>query len=164
MGDGWLKQKWPELLDAHYQCQVPGPSACLQDALHMITTGKVRITCPGAKKEEGKEARTLSELEVHVIKEWYDAKDEKLVEERGELYVTERNLSSAARAYYEENKEDHVRTRDAVEKAANDVMDAQVATHATVKDIARFLGVRMDKNHRRTHAKRDATGGGKVSS
>ena len=36
-------------------------AACLQDALPMITTGKVRITCPGAKKEEGKEARTLSE-------------------------------------------------------------------------------------------------------
>ena len=51
----WLKKTWPELLDAHYQCVVPGPSACLQDALHMITTGKVRITCPGAKKEEGKE-------------------------------------------------------------------------------------------------------------
>ena len=60
-GEGLLKKNWPELLDAHYQCQVPGPSACLQDALHMITTGKVRITCPGAKKEEGKEARTLSE-------------------------------------------------------------------------------------------------------
>ena len=58
----WLKEKWPELLDAHYQCQVPGPSACLQDALNMITTGKVRITCPGAKKGEGKEARTMSEL------------------------------------------------------------------------------------------------------
>ena len=81
----WLKKNWPELLDAHYLCVVPGPSACLQDALHMITTGKVRITCPGAKKEEGKEARTLSKLEVHVIKEWYDAKDQKLVEERGNI-------------------------------------------------------------------------------
>ena len=59
------------------------------------------------------------------------------------------------------------RTRDAVEKAANDVIDAQVATHATVEDIARFLGVGMDgmdENHRKTHAKRDAIGGGKVSS
>ena len=42
------KQKWPDLLRAHYQCVLPGPSACLQDALHMITTGKVRITCLGA--------------------------------------------------------------------------------------------------------------------
>ena len=69
--------------------------------------------------------------------------------------------------WHEENKEDHVRTRDAVEKAANVVMDAQVATHATVKDIARFLGVGMDgmdENHRKTLAKRDAIGGGKVSS
>ena len=138
------------MLDAHYQCVVPGPSACLQDALHMITTGKVRITCPGAKKEEGKEARTLSELEVHVIKEWYDAKDQKLVEERGELYVTERNLSSAARAYHEENKEDHAKTRGTVEKTARDVLDAQVAMHATVEDIASSLGVRMDKKRKKT--------------
>ena len=118
-----------------------------------VRLGTARITCM---------ARTW-----HVIKEWYDTKDEKLMEERGELYVTERNLSSAARAYHEENKEDHVRTRDAVEKAANDVIDAQVATHATVEDIARFLGVGMDgmdENHRKTHAKRDAIGGGKVSS
>ena len=85
LGEALFKKNWPELLDAHYQCVVPGPSACLQDALHMITTGKVRITCPGAKKEEGKEARTLSKLEVHVIKEWYDAKDQKLVEERGNI-------------------------------------------------------------------------------
>jgi len=110
LGEEPLKQKWPELLDAHYQCEVPGPSACLQDALHMITTGKVRITCPGAKAKEGEEPRTLSELEVHVIKQWYDAKDQKLVEERGELYVTERNLSSAARAYHEENQEAHATT------------------------------------------------------
>ena len=46
--EGLLKKNWPELLDAHYLCVVPGPSACLQDALHMITTGKVRITCLGA--------------------------------------------------------------------------------------------------------------------
>ena len=67
--------------------------------------------------------------------------------------------------WHEENKEDHVRTRDAVEKAANDVMDAQVATHATVEDIARFLGVGMDgmdENHRKTHAKLAAFGVGKV--
>ena len=110
----------------------------------------MRITCPGAKKEEGKEARTMSELEKHVTKEWYDAKDTELVEKRGELYVTERNLSSAARAYHEENKEDHARTRGTVEKAAKDVLDAQVAMHATVEDIASSLGVRMDKKRKKT--------------
>ena len=41
------------------------------------------------------------------------------------LDVTERNLSSAARAYHEENKEDHARTRGTVEKAARDVLDAR---------------------------------------
>ena len=40
----------------------------------MITEGKVRITCPGAMAKEGEEPRTLSELEVLVIKQWYDAK------------------------------------------------------------------------------------------
>ena len=75
----WLKEKWPALLDAHFTCDIPGPSACLQDALHMIATGKVRITCPGRKKrkkdeqqeEDDEEPRALSELEVQVIKEWY---------------------------------------------------------------------------------------------
>ena len=47
-----LKKNWTELLDAHYECDVPGPAVCLQDALHMITTGKVLITCPGAKKRK----------------------------------------------------------------------------------------------------------------
>ena len=36
LGDDWLEAKWPELLDAHYQCQVPGPPACLQDALAFL--------------------------------------------------------------------------------------------------------------------------------
>ena len=103
-GEAWLKKSWPELLDAHYGCDVPGPAVCLQDALHMITTSKVLITCPGAKKrkkdeqQDDEKPRTLSELEKHVIKEWYDAKDKEFLEKKGELYVTERNLSSAARA------------------------------------------------------------------
>ena len=66
--------------------------------------------------------------------------------------------------WHEENKEDHARTRGTVAKTAKGVMDAQVATHAMVEDIARFLGVGVDENHRKTHAKRDAIGGGKVSS
>ena len=66
------------------------------------------------------------------------------------LDVTERNLSSAARAYHEENKEDHARTRGTVEKAAKAVLDAQVSMHATVEDIASSLGVGMDKKQRNT--------------
>ena len=38
----------------------------------------------------------------------------------GQAWYHGRNLSSAARAYHEENKEDHARTRGAVEKAAKD--------------------------------------------
>ena len=82
-----LKKNWPELLDAHYECARPGPTRCLQDALHVITTGKVLITCPRVKKrkrdeqqeEDVEEPRTLSELEVQLIKEWYDNKDKELV-------------------------------------------------------------------------------------
>ena len=62
----------------------------------------------------------------------------------------ERNLSSAARAYHEENKEDHARTRGTVEKAARDVLGAQVAMQATVEDIASCLGVGMDKKRKKT--------------
>ena len=68
----------------------------------------------------------------------------------GQAWYHGRNLSSAARAYHEENKEDHARTRGAVEKAAKDVLDAQVAMQATVEDIASCLGVGMDKKRRKT--------------
>lgn len=115
LGDDWLKEKWPEVLGAHYQCAVPGPSACLQDALHMITTGKFRITCPGAKRkkeEDVEEPRTVSELEVHLIREWYDKKDNELVETRGEAYITEHNLSAAARQYHDDNMIEHTRTHE----------------------------------------------------
>ena len=38
--------------------------------------------------------------------------------------------------WHEENKEDHARARGTVEKAAKAVLDAQVAMHATMEDIA----------------------------
>ena len=69
----------------------------------MSSSGKAQVTisarghAKSAEEDEEKEGRTLSELEVHVIKEWYDKKDKELVETRGEAYITERNLSSAAR-------------------------------------------------------------------
>ena len=81
LGNIWLKKNWPKFLEAHYQCSLPGASVCLQDALHMITTGKFRITSVKRKKEEDtEEPRTLSELEVHVISEWYDKKDKDLID------------------------------------------------------------------------------------
>ena len=46
--------------------------------------------------------------------------------------------------------EDHAKTRGTVEKTARDVLDAQVAMHATVEDIASSLGVRMDKKRKNT--------------
>ena len=73
LSDDWLKQKWHELLDAHYQCRIPGPSVCLQDALNMITEPhSVQITCPRAKKKEDEhkegdeqKPRTLSGFSIY---------------------------------------------------------------------------------------------------
>ena len=70
--------------------------------------------------------------------------------------LAERPRSEAMQAllqqshWHEENKEDHARTRGTVEKAAKAVLDAQVAIHATVEDIASSLGVGMDKKRRKT--------------
>ena len=116
--DDWLKKNWPKLLDAHYQCAVPGPSACLQDALHMITTGKFCITCPGAKgkkEEDAEEPRTLSKLDLHLVREWYDKKDKELEKTRGEAYITERNLSAAARQYHNDSMDAHAKTHEGLE-------------------------------------------------
>ena len=118
LGDDWLKKNWPKFLDAHYECRIPGPSVCLQDALKMITEPhSVQITCPGAKKKEDEhkegdehKPRTLSELEVQVIEEWYNKKDRELEETRGEAYITERNLSAAARQYHNDSMNAHAKT------------------------------------------------------
>ena len=131
----WLKEKWPRLLDAHYQCRIPGPSACLQDALHMITEPhSVQITCPCAKKKEEDERnegdehepRILSELEVHVIKEWYDKKDKELEKTRGEAYITERNLSAAARQYHNDSMNAHAKTHEGLEDLKKIIADEHV--------------------------------------
>ena len=57
-------------------------------------------------------SRTVVE---NAINGWYNAKDKELLDKRGELHVTERNLSSAARAYHEGDMEDHARTRGTLE-------------------------------------------------
>ncbi len=86
LGQDWLKQKWPECLDAHFACRKPEESAVLGDVFDMMKTGKAQITCPGSKKEEEEEPRTLSEGEILVVKEWYDKKDKDLEESRGQYY------------------------------------------------------------------------------
>ena len=112
--DDWLKDKWHQLLDAHYECDHPGSATCLEDALLMITAGAVQITCLGAKKKDRDEPRNLSELEKHVIKQWYDRKDKELVGERGESYINERSLSVLASTYHAQNKLAHQDTNKAV--------------------------------------------------
>ena len=44
---------------------------------------------------------------MYVIREWYDKKDKDLNDTRGEAYITERNLSAAARQYHEDNLTEH---------------------------------------------------------
>ena len=93
----WLKRSWPELLDAHYEFL--GPSTCLQDAKHMFTEGKVRITCP-QEKQADEEPRTLSELEVAIIKQWHDAnKDMQPEEQQAKAGVTRTQGPRTAHAF-----------------------------------------------------------------
>ena len=137
LGEGWLKEKWPELLDAHFRrCKEPGEAACLQDALSMSSSGKAQVTisarghAKSAEEDEEKEGRTLSELEVHVIKEWYDKKDKELVETRGEAYITERNLSAAARQYHNDSMNAHAKTHEGLQ----DVKKSNVDKHAKTRE------------------------------
>ena len=95
----WLRQKWPELLDAHFACPTPGESVALQDTLHMINTGEVKIICSGSQKEFEK-PRAIAEAERLIIKDWYDKKDRELETTRGDCYVAQRNLSAQAATYH----------------------------------------------------------------
>ena len=113
LGDTWLKNNWPQLLEAHYECVHPGALVCLQDALHMIATGKFCISSGERSKEEDtREPRTLSGSELHAIRIWYDEKDKQLTDAKGDTYVTERNLSAVARQYHEDNVTCHNKTHE----------------------------------------------------
>ena len=116
----------------------------------MITTGRVLITCPGAKKrkkEDGEEARTLSVLERHTIKRWYDTKDQKLVAEKGLIYITERNLSSEARTYHNENKDAHATTHTQLGNLAA----KQDATHGLLAHVVTRIDLAMAEIRQTAH-------------
>ena len=108
LGDDWLRKKWPELLDAHFICKEPGEAVCLADVLTMLATGKVNITKTYRGNSQpanaGQDGRDLTELEKHLIVQWYDAKDKELQQSRGDPYVAQRNLSAQASASHENNK------------------------------------------------------------
>ena len=108
LGDDWLREKWPELLDAHFICKEPGEAVCLADVLTMLATGKVNITKTYRGNSQpanaGQDGRDLTELEKHLIVQWYDAKDKELQQSRGDPYVAQRNLSAQACVYHENNK------------------------------------------------------------
>ena len=138
LGEGWLKEERTELLNAHFSCKEPGEAACLQDALSMTSSGKAQVTisarghAKSAEEDEEKEGRTLSELEVHVIKEWYDKKDKELEETRGEAYITERNLSAAARQYHNDSMNAHAKTHEGLEDVKKINADEHVTTRESV--------------------------------
>ena len=75
-GEGWLKVTWTELLNALFSCKELGE---LQDALSMTFPGKPK----SAERDEEKESRTLSALEVQVIKKWYSKNVKELENTRG---------------------------------------------------------------------------------
>jgi len=126
LGETWMKEKWPELLEAHFVSKEPGEAACLQDCLTMLSTGKAKVTVStrgprakmdlGEEEQQGAEDRDLGDGEKLAIKMWYEKKDKQLTQERGDHYVTERNLSALARAYHEENKEAHAKTHQDVNR------------------------------------------------
>ena len=43
---------------------------------------------PRSEGEDVEEPRTLSKLDLHLVREWYDKKDKELEETRGEAYIT----------------------------------------------------------------------------
>ena len=101
----------------------------------MSSSGKAQVTisarghAKSAEEDEEKEGRTLSELEVHVIKEWYDKKDKELVETRGEAYITERNLSAAARQYHNDSMNAHAKTHEGLHDVKKSNADEHAKTH-----------------------------------
>ena len=147
-------EEWKELLEKRFAQPVRGGRAFVL---------KIAKVVKDKKTQEGLDLTGKGAILEHLAK-WC----ERMCKEHSIDPGSEAMQALLQQAHWhEENKEDHARTRRTVEKVANHVIDAQVATHATVEDIARFLGVGMDgmdENHRKTHAKRDAIGGGKVSS
>ena len=139
-------EEWKELLEKRFPQPVSGGRAFVL---------KIAKVVKDQKTAEGLDLTSSRTILEHLAK-WC----ERMCKEHSIDPGSEAMQALLQQAHWhEENKEDHVRTRDAVEKAANDVIDAQVATHATVEDIARFLGVGI---HRQTHAKLAAIGVGKV--
>ena len=135
--EGKALEEWKELLEKRFPQPVSGGTPFVL---------KIAKAVKDKKTQEGLDLTGKDAILEHLAK-WCERKcKEHSIDPGSEAMQA---LLQQAH-WHEENKEDHARTRGAVEKAAKDVLDAQVAMHATVEDIASSLGVRMDKKRRKT--------------
>ena len=126
----------------------------------MITTAKFRITCPGAKRkkeEDVEEPRTLSDLDLHLVREWYDKKDSELVQTRGEPYITERNLSSAARQYHNDSMNAHAKTHESLAEIKAEIKEGLSCLHKKIHKIEK--GTPSKRRKRDAEAPKKPVGG-----
>ena len=135
--EGKALEEWKELLEKRFPQPVSGGRAFVL---------KIAKVVKDQKTDEGLDLTSSRTILEHLAK-WC----ERMCKEHCIDPGSEAMQALLQQAHWhEENKEDHARTRGAVEKAAKAVLDAQVAMHATVEDIASSLGVRMDKKRRKT--------------
>ena len=135
--EGKALEEWKELLEKRFPQPVSGGRAFVL---------KIAKVVKDKKTQEGLDLTGKDAILEHLAK-WCERKcKEHSIDPGSEAMQA---LLQQAH-WHEENKEDHARTRGTVEKAAKDVLDAQVAIHATVEDIASSLGVRMGKKRKKT--------------
>ena len=135
--EGKALEEWKELLEKRFPQPVSGGTPFVL---------KIAKAVKDKKTQEGLDLTGKDAILEHLAK-WCERKcKEHSIDPGSEAMQA---LLQQAH-WHEENKEDHARTRGTVEEAARDVLDAQVAMHATVEDIASFLGVGMGKKRRKT--------------
>ena len=115
--DAWLVKHWPDLLDCHFMSPRPGEAACMTDVAKMLDTGHVCVTAHPAS-EKAAAPRKLSDAELEAIKAWHEEKTAQLLEQRGDIYVAERNLASLANSHHDQAMEAHASTQQATKDAA----------------------------------------------
>jgi hypothetical protein len=89
----------------------------MADVAKMLDTGCACITTHPAV-DIVTEPRKLSDQELETIKAWHDKKTAQLLEQRGDLYVAERNLATLARTHHDEAMHAHAVTQRATKDAA----------------------------------------------
>ena len=130
--DAWLAKHWPDLLDCHFMSPRPGEAACMTDVAKVPDTGHACVTAHPAS-EKAAAPRKLSDAELEAIKDWHEKKTAQLLEQRGDIYVAERNLASLANSHHDEAMEAHASTRQATKDAAEALKVHNSDEHATLR-------------------------------